>query len=169
MESEVITMSAHCSKLSPLLPIREKQNFGDYLKELYPIYEKEIAEENFTFHGKPVKVFNELNFNLQHQTFEHLTTKGDKNRLYNSKRCERLSWIKDILKNVCSGCGDYRVFPDSKWKKTNRKRYIIWCVKEKYVIVLEEREKEVYIITAYCLLYKSKEEQLEKEYKKTLK
>ena len=162
-------MSTHCSNLSPLLPMKEKQNLGEYLKELYPIYEKEIAGESFVFHNKPVKVFTDLNFNLQHQTFEHLTTKGDKNRLYNTKRCERLHWIKDIMQNVCAGCSEYRVFLDTKWVKPNRKRYIIWCVKEKYVIVLEEREKEVYIITAYCLLYKSKEEQLEKEYKKTLK
>lgn len=162
-------MSTHCSSLSSLICQKDGQSFGEYLNELYRVYSKEIAEGDFRFHGKPVKVFTELNFNLQHQTFEHLTTKGSTDRLYNSKRCKRLVWIKDILKNVCDGCDEYRVFVDSKWQKPNRKRYILWCVKEKYVIVLEEREKEVYIITAYCLLYKSKEEQLEKEYNKTLK
>ena len=162
-------MSAHCSNLSPLIYQKDDQSFGEYLKDLYRVYFEEIAEEDFKFNGKPVKVFTELNYNLQHQTFEHLTTKGSKDRLYNSKRCKRLMWIKDILKNVCAGCCEYRVFLDTKWTKPNRKRHIIWCVKEKYVIVLEEREKEVYIITAYCLLYKSKEEQLEKEYNKTLK
>lgn len=162
-------MPVNCSKLSPLICREKGKPFQEYLTELYLVYSQEIANENFNFHGKPVKVFTDLNCNLQHQTFEHLTTKGDNNRLYNSKRCERLHWIKDILKNVCCGCKDYRVFLDSKWKKNNAKRYIIWCVREDYVIILEERQFDVFLITAYCIIYDDKRKQLQKEYEKSIK
>lgn len=162
-------MESICQKLSPLIS-GEGTSFNDYLKMLYPIYKEKIADGMLTFRGKPVCVFNELNFNLQHQTFEHLTTKGNNDRLYNQKRCERIAWISDILHGICEGCDNYRVFRDTKWKSNrNFKRYIIWCVKEDYVIILEEREKQVMLITAYCVLYPSKRHDLEKEFAKSLK
>lgn len=141
MESEVIKMSIQCEKLSPLIPIDEEQNLNTYLNKLYPLYFDEIAVKQFYFHGKPISVFTDLNCDLRHQTFEHLTTKGSDARSYNLKRCERILWIRDILSNICEKCGDYRVLYDSKWKsRAGAKRYIIWCVKEDYAIVLEERQ-----------------------------
>ncbi len=123
-------MNEHCEKLSPLIQQNANQALGDYLKDLYPIYEKKIASGSLLFHGKPVHVFTELNYSLQHQTFEHLTTKGNGDRLYNTKRCERLVWINDILSNSCDDCSQYRVFRDVKWRPNKAPRYIIWCIQE---------------------------------------
>lgn len=162
-------MDEYCEKLSPLIEQKSGQVLSDYLKDLYPIYEMEIANGSFSFHGKPVHVFTELNMNLQHQTFEHLTTKGNTDRLYNTKRCERLVWIRDILADLCNGCTNYHVFRDTKVKTNKNPRYIIWCTKEDYVIVLEERQKDVMLITAYCVLYPNKRRELEDKYQKSLK
>ena len=162
-------MDNKCAKLSPLISLKEGQVLAEYLHELYPIYQSKIAGGSFTFHGKPIHVFTELNYNLQQQSFEHLTTKGSNDRLYNLARCERIVWIKDILSNLCADCDDYRLFPDTTWKSGKAKRYIIWCVKEDYVIILEERQKNVLLITAYCVIYPHKRSFLESEYKKSLK
>lgn len=163
-------MHETCKKLSGLVSPKENQVFGEYLKDLYPVYQKKIAAASLSFHGKPVRVFTELNCQLQHQTFEHLTTKGNEDRLYNQKRCERLAWINDILTDLCNNCIDCRIFRDTAWRaKKSASRYIIWCTQEDYVIVLEERQKEVMLITAYCVLYKSKREELENKYQNSLK
>ena len=158
----------HCEKLSELIPMEDGENFNAYLSRLYPIYKNAIADNNFVFRGKPVKVFTTLNFNLQHQTFEHLTTKGNQDRLYNVERCERLKWIHDILSNCCNGCADYRVFQDTNWKPHRKeRRFIIWCVKEDYVIILEERERDYMLITAYKILYDNKRNDLETLFNKS--
>lgn len=70
---------------------------------------------------------------------------------------------------LCAGCDDYRLFPDTTWKSSKAKRYIIWCVKEDYVIILEEWQKKVLLITAYCVIYPRKRSSLEAAYKKSLK
>jgi len=142
-------------------------DFNAYLKGLYNIYVTEIANANFTFHQKPLHVFTTLNYNLQHLTFEHITTKGSNDRLYNQNRCERIIWIKDILNKICDGCADYRVFRDRSWKQDKKvARYILWCVKEDYVIVLEERATVVMLITAYCIVYSNKRRELNDKYLK---
>lgn len=161
-------MAIKCNNLSLLLEQKNDEDFNSYMNKLYYQYEKYIANGSFMFRGKPVSVFTDLNYNLQHQTFEHITTKGSNNRLYNIPRCQRILWIRDILNGICSGCVEYRVFCDTGWKsKRQFKRYIVWCLKEDYVIVLEERTKEVKIITAYCILYKNKRVELENAYQKS--
>lgn len=155
-----------CDKLGQKQEYDEGIAFGEYLASLYPIYLENIAQNTFSFHGKPVRVFTDLNCNLQHCTFEHLTTKGNNGRLYNIKRCERIVWIKDILNGICQRCVKYRVFKDKKWKpnKPHTSRYIIWCTEEDYVIILEERERQVMLITAYCVLYENKRRDLERAF-----
>lgn len=153
-----------CQKLSPPMPIVGTLN--EYLNTtLYPFYFEQIACAHFTFHDKPIQVFSKLNYNLQHETFEHLTTKGSNDRLYNQKRCERMVWIRDILSGVCKDCETYRVFKDRTWKgKPNCSRYIIWCKEEDYVIILEERQRIVMLITAYCIIYQNKRNDLERKW-----
>lgn len=161
-------MEIRCDKISHIIP-KENRTFGEYINYLYTIYKdelySEIEKKKWKFKGKPITVFNELNHNLQHQSFEHITTKGSTVRLYNEKRCERILWIRDMLNHVCDPCPDFRMFEDTKWRKNKKKRYIVWCVSEKYVIILEEREKEVKIISAYYVLYPDKESELEVKYK----
>lgn len=156
----------HCNNLSPLL---EKGNstFEEFLAQIYPEYYENIATAELTFRDKPIRVFTGLTPDFRHQTFEHLTTKGNYDRLYNQMRCERILWIKDILTRCTNECDNYRVFPDENWKpqrSQKARRYFVWCVMEKYVIILEERQKEVFLITAYCVLYNNKLRQLEREY-----
>lgn len=153
-----------CEKLPPIIPL-ESTGMQNYLSDLYRVYQEQIANGSFTFHNKPIHVFTSLNHNLQHQSFEHLTTKGSGDRLYNVRRCERLPWIKSILEGNCNSCEEFLIFQDKNWHgKKNTKRYVLWCPKEDYVIILEEREKEVMLITAYCVLYENKRNDLRKMY-----
>lgn len=152
-----------CKNLSPFIAFDDNSVTREYLDELYPIYYKEIANGNLKFKGKPVNVFTELNYELKHQTFEHITTKGNTDRTYNLERCKRILWIRDILSNVCKDCQNYEIIKEVKGKK---ERYVIWCVQEDYVIVLEKRKDEFFLITAYCVIYDTKRNELKRKAEK---
>ena len=155
-------MSVQCTKLSPIVS-RNGENWTQYLASLYDTYKANIPDMNFRFNGKPIKVNTNLNYNLQHVTFDHITTMGSTDRLYNEPRCERIVWVKDILGQMCTGCDYLHIFRDYDWKSADKKRFIVWCTLEDYVIILEERKNIVMIISAYCVLYTGKKESLMKK------
>ena len=71
---------------------------------------KFIARMLYKFKEKPVKVFTELNCNLYHQAYEHLTTKGTHEKLYNESRIARIALINEILGDICNGCENLAIF-----------------------------------------------------------
>ena len=86
MGGETRLMSNFCVKLSTPVEKNLNESLEEYLKRIYnDVYMKFIAKMLHKFKGKPVKVFTELNCNLQHQAYEHLTTKGNHESLYNEK------------------------------------------------------------------------------------
>ena len=55
-----------------------------------------------------------------------------------------------------------------KWHdKTKRDRYYIWCRKDNYIVILEDRKTHFKLITAYYVQYAVK--QYEKDYNQYLK
>lgn len=156
-------MADLCVKLSAPAEKSLNESFDEYLQRIYEnVYMKFIAGMSHKFKGKPIKVFTELNCKLQHQSYEHLTTKGVHERLYNESRIARIAWINEILGDLCDGCENLAIFKDTP--KKGRNRFIIWCRKENYVIVLEERKQEFYLITAYCVIYDNKIKELDRKY-----
>lgn len=51
-------------------------------------------------------------------------------------------------------------------KRKNKINIIIWCKSTDFVVVLEQRKNEYYLITAYKVIYGNKRIDLEKNYKK---
>ena len=81
-----------------------------------------------------------------------------------------MKWIRDILTGACTGCIDYRVFRDIDWKPQKKeRRYVVWCYKEDYAIILEERDRDFMLITAYKVIYQNKRNDLERLYQKSRK
>lgn len=161
-----------CPKLPPLNTLEQNNNnHAFFTNTSYEIYKNDFCENTVIFNGLPIKTNTTLNHNLQQIGFEHITTKDIQQgnikdlRTYNNSRIERVPWIKYLIEHSCD-CENYRCF---KNYRNNRERTIIWCVKERYVIILEKRTDSYFLITAYCLIYKKAEEKLEREYNNYLK
>ena len=127
-----------CSRMPELILLSDYDDWENYLEALYVEYKNDFYENETYHHSKPVKTFTELEYNLMQTTFNHITTKGGNDRLYNETRCQKIKWIKAILEGFCGECDDIRDFLDLDWQKKN-KRFIIWCIPFDFVIILEER------------------------------
>jgi len=155
-----------CPQMPPLVMMTN--GWAEYLDILYVEYLSEFIN-NSTYHRElKVKTFTQLEYNMKQATFNHLTTKGSKNRLYNEKRCQKYKWIKPMIEGNCGACMSFRYFPDLDWNK-KWKRFIIWCDKYDFVIILEKRDNCYMLITAYCVIYDDKRIQLERKYQKYIK
>lgn len=158
-----------CDKMPELVVMGNYNNdWNKYLDALYIIYLEDFCNSPFLHKGLPLKTFTQLEYNMKQESFNHVTTKGDNNRLYNEERCKKLRWIKPILAGDCAECPTFRCFPDLDWNK-KWKRFIVWCVGFDFIVIVEQRKDCFFLITAYCLIYKDKKEQLEKKYQKYLK
>lgn len=158
-------MNNTCSKMPHLITIDEfNQDWNSYLEYLYILYIEEFFNNTVFYKGLPIKTFTNLDYNGKQETFNHITTKGSKDRVYNTMRCERYKWIKAMIEGItCNDCCDLAIWEEVKKKK---KRTLIWCRKTNFVIVLEKRKHEYYLITAYCVIYPNKERDLRDSYNK---
>jgi hypothetical protein len=158
-------MDNTCSEMPHLITIDEfNQDWNSYLKHLYTLYLEEFFYNTVFYKGLPIKTFTNLDYNGKQETFNHITTKGSKDRVYNTMRCERYKWIKAMIEGTtCNNCYDLAIWEEVKKKK---KRTLIWCRKTNFVIVLEKRKNEYYLITAYCVIYSNKKGDLMDSYNK---
>jgi len=162
-------MNDICDKLPKTLSKSDFNNdYNLFLSAAYTVYKKVFIDNNITFKGAPIQTNRAINCDLRYIGFEHVTTKDTGGyhkdyRTYNEKRIERVPWLKHLITGAeCSGvCDGYRVFSEIKHNKV---QFLIWCVDEDYLIVLEDRNTYYFLITAYCILYDQKREQLEKSY-----
>ncbi|NLZ54917.1 MAG: hypothetical protein GX892_17585 [Thermoanaerobacteraceae bacterium] len=155
-------MSGICFKMPPLTKVDAFQDWASYLDYLYNLYMDDFIYNNVYFRGVPVKTFTNLEYNGKQQTFNHITTEGSRDRLYNYLRCERYKWIKAMIEEkACENCEDLAIWPEVRRKKHN---ILIWCRKTNFVVVLEKRKTDYYLITAYCVTYPNKERDLRMSY-----
>lgn len=91
--------------------------------------------------------------------FFHTTCKdyrGQGERAPDFRRCERIRWIRAFIENyncdasLCEECDGVKV-----WREPfkSRTRVHILLEEERYVVILEEREKYFLLITAFYLDY----------------
>lgn len=152
---------ANC-KLDIQIIEKGSSSWEEYLQKLYASYRSEIFEKPLFYKGEKIIFNTDLNYNLRHETFEHITTKGSVNRLYNQSRCEKMLWICALLAGKCQGCYGYYDFEDLEYKGRH-KRFIIWCKPEQYVIILEKMNGGYMLISAYCVVYKDKVDDLHRK------
>lgn len=92
--------------------------------------------------------------------FHHLVTRENNNRqrVYDMERIFRIKWIVSIIKNHnscsvstdCTGINIWEYHSDDARNNT-KLRTKIFCSKEKYLIILEERPTNYLIISAYIV------------------
>jgi hypothetical protein len=163
-------MPEYCDNLPSLIKLEENSDdYKAFVNSSYKKYLEIIDSADFKFRGLPIQTDRDLNYNLQHRGFDHVTTKDTLHnkrnkhnyRLYNNKRIERVSWIKTLVLGTNCNCDNYRVFGNVR---DNKARTLIWCVREDYLIVLERRKTSYFLITAYCIYYDDARKEILKDY-----
>jgi len=158
-------MSGICPRMPDLIKIDEFDNdWNKYLDYLYSLYLNDFFYNTVYFNGLQVKTFTQLQYNCKQETFNHITTQGSNDRLYNLLRCERYNWIKTIIEGkICYVCDEIAIWEERRKKKQYT---LIWCRSTNFLIVLKKRKECYYLTTAYCVTYPNKERDLRISYNK---
>lgn len=136
-------------KLSP--PMELPQFGGEwhaYCDALYGFFLKSIANGRLSVDGLPVKCrFHPMSKGMAY-CFWHIIQDGPSNddRIPDLRRCERITWIPDIVRVGRGNPADVRW-----WKNTRngRKNLLLWAWENDYVVILELRSARVMLVTAY--------------------
>lgn len=155
--------------ISDWLPILEPYDgFSDwvvYSDYLYSIFEDDFIYSQPKLQGKIVKVKKLPIYNNKYEAYFHLTCKdyktGSKERNPDLRRCERIRWPRAFINN----------FSDTdliKWKVPykNTFRINIMSKRERYIVILEEKDKYFLLITAFYYDYQHSFIKKLKEYDK---
>lgn len=152
-----------CEKLPAIIELNDYD--GDYLKYESVVYEtfyNTFECKKFYWNNKPIYQKKHPLYKEKSGTFWHIVSSGnvEEERLPDLRRYERIAWPAYILE-MCEECLELRVWKNKRGGKT---RVLLWCVKEDYLVVLDER-KEFYLFwTAYPIERKHTREKLRKEY-----
>lgn len=165
-----------CTYLPSIIELHDYENsWEQYLKAVYLRYLDDIANGPLLFHEKIVFRNDVVDPYGIENTFWHIISEGknEKERTPDLRRCERVSWIKVLLTGICTiaegrNCENYKIWAKVH-EKTNKNRWYVWCSAEDYVIVLEERNKYYFLITAFVVKYPDKRNQFEREYQTWIK
>lgn len=148
-----------CKWLPELIPCQNWSDFSNYEELLYSYFKIDFIDSNPTFEDKPVLIRRHPLENNREQTFFHVTSSEyipGKPRVPDSKRCERIRWIRAFIENyncnpkLCEACDGIKVWEEPY--KNNQRIYLLF-EEEKYVVIIERRAQYALLITAYYLNY----------------
>ena len=129
-------------------------DFSPFIDAVYQIYLDEVVNVGLMFEGKPVRFRFQPLSDGKGSGFWHAVSEGspsglEEDRTVDMRRCERISWVAHLIRNVrADGGGDVR------WWKTKRRgatRVVIWMPAESFALVLEERNDFCLFVTCYCV------------------
>lgn len=150
----------NCKTCESLIELDEfNGNFKNYDEYLYnEIYTKRIINNTIYFDNKPVKLKKFPKECNREQAYFHLTTKSaDKGipwseREPDLRRCERLHWIRpSIENNHIELCGLPCFIYYTEVNKNGKTRIQLFNEKERYLIILEDRDEYLLLITAFYI------------------
>lgn len=128
-------------------------DFNDVLRRLYTIYERDFKYRRVML-GEHEVWCNQrvLPGERYEESFWHLVTRTDqktKERLFDPRRAERLSWCSAILSHSDDSAVKYWVYREGN----GRLRTYVWLEAWDYVVILEQRTMRnglvAFLITAY--------------------
>lgn len=155
-----------------LSPIIKLEDFGgnvqEYLDHIFSIFKNDFMDSHPTFEEKGV-LHDKKDDNGRPQGFVHITTEenyASGERELSLRRCERISWVRQIIENSSDPAVLVWVKEVHSSKKKWVKRTSLFLEKERFLIILEEIKHGFYMITAiYVDSDKQKEKHLN-EYKR---
>lgn len=143
----------------------------DYLKENGYSVDLPCRDGNFPVCQHNCKKFHDYDpfRTLEYLPFNEEQKKNDKPRHICINRCERLSWVKAIIKMAEKNDSNIQIW--EKNYRNNEVRTNIWCEEMNFLIILSKREGKNYyrLVTTFVTHYKDARARYEKEYENYLK
>lgn len=144
-------MEGECKKLPSRISISLfSGNSHAYLEALYKIFRRDFIDNEVLYCGKRVDIIHEKYFDGKERSFWHLISEGgsDAERDVYSKRSSYIPYAKALIVDDDIQCPDYRIWIKYH-DKTKKKRHYIWCKRDNYLVILEDRKDCFKLITAY--------------------
>lgn len=143
--------------------LNKKLNEAELLKMAWAYYQEKIMDGNIMVYGKTLVAFE----NNKIGTFNHITTEERQNgkRVFSKSRTRKLVWLEDFLRLHCQNkheCDDFLIW---KGESQGRKSLKLYCQKLRYLVVLIDKPKNFYLLTAYYVDKNHNHEKLLKEYR----
>lgn len=129
--------------------IKNNGDWNAFIDTAHQIYQNDLIVDPPTFLGKPVVVDNRMLDGKYMEGFWHAVQRdmrGDGERYPDFRRVERVSWIKPLIQNHTAEGVEYRRGPDNK----REIRHHILVPSKNYVVILGEKKRATFLVTAYC-------------------
>jgi len=139
---------------------------GDYEKfsaAVYEIFERDFKHSSPNYSGKPL-IYDSRIEDGKEVTFWHVATKTDDatgERVPDFRRSERISWLRPIIEH--SGDAALKVWKNKRGRET---RVLLWLEALDYLIILREKPRKVFLVTAYCIDKEHRRATLRKEWRR---
>lgn len=146
-----------CEFLPEIIPCENPTYIIDYLDMIYLIFKKNYLDKPLYYSGLKVQMRYHPKECEREQVFYHLTHRDYHRsdvREPDLDRTERILWIRYILTNwdcsinSCNDCVGYKIWDERIRSKT--RRYFFLEI-ERYVVIMEKRDKYWLLITAYYI------------------
>lgn len=141
--------------LPPLEYFNRNQQWSEYSDTIYEIFKSDFIDSYPIFKGKRVIIRKEpIEFGKE-EAFFHITCQDyakNRNRQPDLRRCERIRWVRAFIENyncdptLCESCEGVKIWEEPY---QNRKRVHILLEEERYIVILEPRNKYCFLITAF--------------------
>lgn len=158
-----------CKWLPELVLYDAYSSWDEYQNTIYEIFCNDFKNTYPMLEGKRVKIrYNPIEYGRE-EGFYHVTCqdyKKDGERVPDFRRCERIKWVRKFIENYkcnldeCTECDGIKVWEEDYHGKP---RVHILLEEEKYMVVVEKREKYCLLITAF---YFDQDHKLRKKLKK---
>lgn len=158
-----------CNWLPKLVLYNDYAGWENYQDVIYQIFRHDFIDTFPEFEGKRVKIrFYPIEFGKE-EAFYHVTCQDyekDGERVPDFRRCERIKWVRKFIENYqcnleeCVDCSGIKMWEEPYG---NNKRVHILFEEERYMVVVERRDRYCLLITAF---YFEKDHSLQKKLKK---
>lgn len=128
-----------------------------YQEALYLIYKQDFLDSQPIYEGKRVQVRKyPIEFGKE-ESFFHITCQDyqkNHDRVPDFRRCERIRWVRKFIENYncdptqCEDCEGIKVWIECHKGKD---RVHLLLEEERYIVVLEKREKYCLLVTAFYI------------------
>lgn len=140
-------------------------DWDSYYDDVYTIFYNDFVISSPIFNNKSVYIKKKPMVGNKEQCFFHITNYEDytiNDRVPDFRRCERIKWVKKFIINYfcdqhydCSGIHNW-VQPFM-----NKNRIYIFSETNRFLVVLEERDKYYLLITAFYISQKNEKKIVE--------
>ena len=132
-------------------------DWAKYEEELYKIFVNDFITTRPMFESKQVNIRKKPIEHGKEEAFFHVTCKDyfkNRERVPDFRRCERIKWVKSFIENYqCDPTQCYKCYGVKVWSEPykSKTRVHLFLEEEKYMVVLERRNRYYLLITAFYL------------------